>query len=663
MSVGRKEIALFLGLALLLPLTIGLAPEGVQEDLSTLELTTYAMNDGTSNEAWYIDGKFIGGTNGTELRESVSMSDVGLTDHDPIAIDGNTEFSEQATAEGWPGSGTSSDPYLIQCYHIQVNPNGTGIAISNVDLFFSIRVCLIEPADPEADYSPMECVNVTTSHVVDVTSLNASYATQGVLIVGAEDLTIANCLLKECGIAEIQVVESSNVMIKNNTCGGAALGIILEGTNDVTLRENNFQGMEFAACDCVEAVNTTFESNRCEGCTLVLAFDDTIETFELPENNTINGFPIFFRKNIDFAGQTMSGNYGFVFLYNCSNGIFDRLDIDFGTYCADLEKCKNITIQNSSLGAGKIPVALRESVGCAVLNNTIASSPMVGVGILIEDSNSSLAIENIIYNCWMGIYLVQAHENSILGNCVQYNNIGINVDSQSEGNTHINNLIQFNYPLGVRVDGDNNTFLANYFSENGKSNLSDKEWKPSAIDTGTGNVWNTSGVPHGFGNYWANFSSEAHDGILDDPVPILTSGEHYRYDYCALAYPPSTPSAPLELNALSTAKGIELSWSPPSNVSGSAVSSYTVYRLSNSEWIEVGVANGTHFTDTSVGDGISYSYQVSATNLLGAGQLSETLSTTYHAPIDWTVWLTVSLLVVLVVITVAVLLTRRKHST
>jgi hypothetical protein len=215
--------------------------------------------------------------------------------------------------------------------------------------------------------------------------------------------------------------------------------------------------------------------------------------------------------------------------------------------------------------------------------------------------------------------------------------------------------------LGIEVKGNHNTFLANSFHDNGKINQSSHEWKPSALDTGTGNIWNTSGAPHGFGNYWANFSSTSHDGILDDPVPILTAGGPPRYDRCALAYPPSVPSAPLALKASSTANGIELSWSPPSNVSGSAVSSYTIYRLSASGWIAKGTVNGTSFTDASVSDGTSYSYKVSATNLLGAGQPSEPLSTTYQAPVDWTAGLVVGLLAAIVIATAIFMLMRRKR--
>ena len=42
--------------------------------------------------------------------------------HEHIAIDGDTNFSATALAEGWSGDGSAQDPYIIENYDISYSP-------------------------------------------------------------------------------------------------------------------------------------------------------------------------------------------------------------------------------------------------------------------------------------------------------------------------------------------------------------------------------------------------------------------------------------------------------------------------------------------------------------------------------------------------------------
>ncbi|MDD1769667.1 MAG: hypothetical protein LUO79_01145, partial [Methanomassiliicoccales archaeon] len=250
----------------------------------------------------------------------------------------------------------------------------------------------------------------------------------------------------------------------------------------------------------------------------------------------------------------------------------------------------------------------------------------------------------------------------IRGNVVQHDVIGIMIDNRSERNVCIDNVVRLNVGLGVFVQGNSNTFLANSFYDNDQANTS-TGWKPSARDEGLGNLWNTSGSPHGFGNYWGNFTSAAHDGILDDPVPIVTHASEPRYDHYGLQYPPSTPSAPLGLRATSTEAGISLTWSPPVNVSGSAITFYSVYRWNGSAWTILAMTTSTSISDQSViGDGTEYSYCVSAMNLIGDGPLSTNVTLMYQKPISSAIWLGLGVLMAGFTLLVAIALTRVKDA-
>ncbi|MBN1538650.1 MAG: right-handed parallel beta-helix repeat-containing protein [Candidatus Thermoplasmatota archaeon] len=61
-------------------------------------------------------------------------------DHSPISISGNDALSSRASLEGWSGSGSSGDPFIISDYKILAT--GTScISISNTDLYLVISGC------------------------------------------------------------------------------------------------------------------------------------------------------------------------------------------------------------------------------------------------------------------------------------------------------------------------------------------------------------------------------------------------------------------------------------------------------------------------------------------------------------------------------------------
>lgn len=62
------------------------------------------------------------------------------TSHDPIYIDGDTNFTATAAKEGWPGTGTLNDPFIIENYRITTNGN-TAISINNTQVYFQIKNC------------------------------------------------------------------------------------------------------------------------------------------------------------------------------------------------------------------------------------------------------------------------------------------------------------------------------------------------------------------------------------------------------------------------------------------------------------------------------------------------------------------------------------------
>jgi fibronectin type 3 domain-containing protein len=89
------------------------------------------------------------------------------------------------------------------------------------------------------------------------------------------------------------------------------------------------------------------------------------------------------------------------------------------------------------------------------------------------------------------------------------------------------------------------------------------------------------------------------------------------------------PSRPQGLQANDGDGYVTLTWSPPTDDGGSQISSYTVYRGTYSYHLtELATTTSTGYTDSSVTNGETYYYEVSATNQVGEGERSSQVTVT-----------------------------------
>ncbi len=99
---------------------------------------------------------------------------------------------------------------------------------------------------------------------------------------------------------------------------------------------------------------------------------------------------------------------------------------------------------------------------------------------------------------------------------------------------------------------------------------------------------------------------------------------------------PSAPDAPTDLVARAGDAMVTLSWGAPSDIGGSPITGYQVYRsaTSNGTYALVGSLNGTTYTDTNISNGQVYWYKVSAANALGTGADSVMASAVPQSSVD-----------------------------
>jgi parallel beta-helix repeat protein len=130
-----------------------------------------------------------------------------LSAHGPIQINGNDDF----VAQGWPGSGTEEEPFLIE--GVSIASDRICVNITNTAVHFKIKSCIISAIQSEG-YPGLGIFFANVSNgVVEDCDIITDY--DGILIFNSED----------CGVFDSDVV-------------GYDAGIIVENSNDCNVLNN-----------------------------------------------------------------------------------------------------------------------------------------------------------------------------------------------------------------------------------------------------------------------------------------------------------------------------------------------------------------------------------------------------------------------------------------
>ena len=189
-----------------------------------------------------------------------------LTPHDPILIEGDADFAAQAEAEGWPGNGTPSNPYIIEGYEIDLGGGeGSCIWIQDTRASFIVRGCLLHGANTSTYY-------------------------------------------KAAGICLWNVSEG---VIANNTCTGNLEGILLYGSSYSVVQGNNCTANRNGIRLAWNCTNNTLSHNLCKdndnGIYLYKA-DANHLTSNTCTNNSVLGIGLTSSNNNVIIRNTCSNN-------------------------------------------------------------------------------------------------------------------------------------------------------------------------------------------------------------------------------------------------------------------------------------------------------------------------------------------------------------------
>lgn len=225
--------------------------------------------------------------------------------HPPIRIFSDADFASQ----GWPGSGTFVDPYVIEGLHI-TTPDA-GIVIKDTSAYFVVRSCVFEGGDSPVS-AGVYLENAHNGVVEDCLFLDLRF---GVVVLLSTNHRVEACEFDYC-YAAVSASGSSAVSIvdcRAQSCdtfvdaSSTAIQVTRSSTSDVGVSVSAAVGSDLSISD------STFT----EGGISIIS-NSMADWFIDVDNVTVNGLPLGYFANLT-SGHIDASGYGQLILVNCTH--------------------------------------------------------------------------------------------------------------------------------------------------------------------------------------------------------------------------------------------------------------------------------------------------------------------------------------------------------
>ncbi|MEM4658147.1 MAG: NosD domain-containing protein [Candidatus Methanosuratincola sp.] len=211
-----------------------------------------------------------------------------------ILIQGNSGFT--STNGVVRGSGTSSDPYVIEGWSISANLS-SGIAVIDTDAHFVIRDCVILGSNL---YAGIYIQNASNGRIEGNT---VERCLDGVMLYYSSGLVVTNNSFYDCSYG-IRLEYSNGNSVSNNTLTDNAIGASISSSNGNNLTGNIIAGSS-QGIYLLFSNNNTASSNRItdapDGISLISSNNNAINGNTVI--NTTTGISLFLS-----SGNTVTGN-------------------------------------------------------------------------------------------------------------------------------------------------------------------------------------------------------------------------------------------------------------------------------------------------------------------------------------------------------------------
>ena len=334
------------------------------------------------------------------------------TDHVPVLIDDPGDWTDQ----GWPGAGTTGDPYVIAGLRIQFDIGVPLITIHNQDVYFIIRDCLL--IQNSTSYAAIEIENTTHARV-EYTTVYSEYF--GLLLTRANNTVMDHVFAENDNVFASNVILYGSLLCEISNSEFRSLGevaLILDECNNATVMDSTLYGYDGGMW--------SFLSNY-----------SLFEDLEISSDNS--GFDGMYSANCIYSVYrrvNAEGDYtGFqgVGLHSLIVEDCSFLGDDFGLY---MWPSNDVSISGTHFESGAGRGAYLEDCHYASFSgNTITNTDLASVwwhggengsitGNTIEDSNSHgihveatfnvMVSENSLEDVWLNGVLIDNSDNVTL---------------------------------------------------------------------------------------------------------------------------------------------------------------------------------------------------------------------------------------------------------
>ncbi len=506
----------------------------------------------------------------------------------PIFIDDTNSSNNwvfTAANYAWcTGSGTYSDPYIIENVFMDAGNVGSGISISNSNVHFIIQNSTVSYAGAGSSDAGIKLTNTSNGQLINNTISNNGR--HGIYIYNySHNNTISRNQVKDNSYMGIYLKDYSynntisgnehtltgiwlNNHCDNNTISGNKLSS-LQG--DGIFLTNYCDGNTISGNDANDNVQSGIriggnsDKNIISGNNVsnVLTANQDIGIYitGYSDNNIIVGNNA--NDNLDYGifleGQYGSSNDNIISGNNASNVL--TINQNLGIY---LERCDGNTVyENNANDNVQSGIYLYNSQYNNITENNISSNIQNGIYLNSHSNGNTISGNDANDNGQNGIYLSSLSNDNIISRNNANNNgqNGIYIDSVSQYNIISGNNANNNGQNGIYLYNwcHFSTILGNYANNNTEDGISLEDSILSiisqnlvnnntnygielvtsgansvynnffiknginAVDTGTDNQWDNGAT----GNYWDNYSGSDNngDGIGDIPYNISGSAK------------------------------------------------------------------------------------------------------------------------------------------
>ncbi len=310
--------------------------------------------------------------------------------HAPIRIDGNGAFTQPNGVTG--GSGTASDPYIVQGWDIDTDAsaNGLGIGITNTTAFLVLRDIRIHSVSGSG--SGIALYNVTNSRIVHMTVSKSYYG------IVAQRSSHIEVLKSEMSQNQVFLRSSNHVTISENNMMSADIKLL--GSSDITLTGNFLTNTEVFA---LVSRNVDITNNTIVGHSVGVSSSDPagIVVGYSADNLTVKGNVISGQGNgilltsdpssvsghsnigVTISNITIFSNYiennqdAGIRMRNVARARIEGNDVSGNYKGIDVDLSHDITISNNLVAQNGVGVDLGKPGQVTVSGNTFLSDGLV----------------------------------------------------------------------------------------------------------------------------------------------------------------------------------------------------------------------------------------------------------------------------------------------